>query len=319
MSGKITDLTAIGAIDRATDLLEIVDFSANASNNVSINNLIGISGGNVLSTTDTQTVQNKVLDNTNLVTLLDGAFTLQNNVDPTKRVVFSAAGITTDTTRTLTLPDTSTTLVGLTTTQTLTNKTLTNPILTLPTITNFTNAQHDHSSASQGGLISGGGGGGGGGDGVVAQIITISNGSVATTTAAIPYDDTYPDAGEGSDFSGLWSSGITITTTTTDGVLCVEMQAMLASSASPDMIIGTLLVDGSLIGMTVMPTVTNVPDMMIFKGYVSVSPGTHSAAFRCGTTNSGTITLNGSAGARKFGAPNAKSVMTLTEMTAGIF
>jgi hypothetical protein len=63
----------------------------------------------------------------------DSLFKIFDNSDATKLLQFELSGITTGTTRTLTVPDASTTLVGTDTTQTLTNKTLTSPVINTPT------------------------------------------------------------------------------------------------------------------------------------------------------------------------------------------
>jgi hypothetical protein len=67
-------------------------------------------------------------------TVLDSVFRINDDGDTTKQIAFQASGITTGTTRTLTVPDADLTIVGLATTQTLTNKTLTSPTITTPTI-----------------------------------------------------------------------------------------------------------------------------------------------------------------------------------------
>jgi hypothetical protein len=64
------------------------------------------------------------IPNTTTVTVKDTNFTIQDDVDTTKQIMFQLSGIATGTTRTLTLPDASTTLVGHDATQTLTNKTI---------------------------------------------------------------------------------------------------------------------------------------------------------------------------------------------------
>lgn len=56
----------------------------------------------------------------------DNTALIKNNTDNTKQAIFSAASISTATTRTFTLPDVTDTVVTLTATQTFTNKTITN-------------------------------------------------------------------------------------------------------------------------------------------------------------------------------------------------
>lgn len=78
----------------------------------------------------------------------DGQFAIFDDTDPTKTMNFDASGITTATTRTLTIPNASGELTLNTASQTLTNKTL-----TTPTIGDFTNATHNHTSPATGGLL----------------------------------------------------------------------------------------------------------------------------------------------------------------------
>ena len=69
-----------------------------------------------------------------VITVKDENFTITDGSDTTKAVQFQVSGVTTATTRTLTVPDASTTIVGTDATQTLTNKTLTAPTLTTPAL-----------------------------------------------------------------------------------------------------------------------------------------------------------------------------------------
>lgn len=142
MSKNFNELNTLasGQVDRATDVVPINDITAVETKKITPNALMGISGGTAVSTTDTQTVQNKTLDNTNAITVKDNILTLQDNSDTTKQAQFQLSGITTATTRTLTVPDASTTLVGTDATQTLTNKTINNPVLKVDSVAEFTAA-----------------------------------------------------------------------------------------------------------------------------------------------------------------------------------
>jgi len=73
---------------------------------------IAIDTSVVATLTGTQTLTNKTHDNTNSYVTKSSLFTLQDATDTTKQAVFSLSGITTATTRTYTLPNASTTLIG---------------------------------------------------------------------------------------------------------------------------------------------------------------------------------------------------------------
>ncbi len=71
----------------------------------------------------------------NVIKLPDLTTFFQDNSDATKQLQFQLSGITTATTRTLTVPNVSDTIVVLADTQTLTNKTLTSPAINTPVVT----------------------------------------------------------------------------------------------------------------------------------------------------------------------------------------
>lgn len=85
-------------------------------------------GQQLVGETATQTITNKTFD--------DDTTTLQDNLDNGKKAKFQLSGITTGFTRTLTVPDASTTIVGTDVAQTLTNKTIAAGSNTISGITN---------------------------------------------------------------------------------------------------------------------------------------------------------------------------------------
>lgn len=137
MSTTISALVAANAIDGTNDYFPIDIASPNATQKINRNVFLGVTG-QPADISSAQSVTNKTLNNTNTVTLRDDRFTLQDNLDTTKQAVFQLSGITTATTRTYTMPNASTTLVGTDATQTLTNKTLTSPTITGGSISNST-------------------------------------------------------------------------------------------------------------------------------------------------------------------------------------
>lgn len=124
----VDSLPVANSIDASNDRLLIYTASATDIQGINRNTLLGLSS-QPMGISDSQTVSNKTLNNTNIVTLQDSNFTLQDNVDTTKQAQFQLSGNTTGTTRTYSLPNASVTLASLTGTETLTNKTLTAPII----------------------------------------------------------------------------------------------------------------------------------------------------------------------------------------------
>ena len=136
--GTTTTITAkdtLFTIQDNADATKIAAFQASTIASATTRTYTFPNGDGIFTLNDlTQTLTNKELDNTNTITLKDTLFTLQDNSDATKIMVFQLSGISTGNTRTLTIPDLSGTLVLTAGAQTLTDKTLTAPVLTAPVL-----------------------------------------------------------------------------------------------------------------------------------------------------------------------------------------
>jgi hypothetical protein len=219
---------------------------------------------------------------------------IQNSVVTIADTTGNMAGV--GTINTLTLPASN--FVGLTDSQTLTNKTL-----TAPTIADFTNAQHDHGDADDGGVIVWQGLPAG----ALVQVVSTVPTAVATGTTTIPYDDTIPQITEGIEFMTL-----AITPKATSHILVIQVIAWLANSAANNMGMA-LFQDATANALAAAHGTLTVGDAVlpISLTYTMTAGTTSSTTFRirAGGSLAGTTTFNGAGGARKYGAISKSSIV----------
>lgn len=317
MDSKVSALDTIPAVDRAADLLYIVDTSGGTSNKTTPNQVLGIAGSPV-GTTDTQTLSAKTLTSPTI----NGA-TLSGTLSGT----YTIGG-------TPTFPSSVVTLTG---TQTLTNKTLTsptintatisNPTLTINTVSEFTaangvtvdglnikdsklntndsvvTANITDSSVTSAKVAAG----------FVVQMVSTNYANYATGTTVFPYDDTIPQNTEGVEFMTQ-----AITPKSATNILVIEATLCLGTSAIAFVCAG-LFQDSTANALAAVADTKGTADYITnLKLKYRMVAGTTSATtfkIRAGISTAGTVSFNGAGGSRRFGGIPLSSIV-VTEYKA---
>jgi hypothetical protein len=153
------------------------------------------------------------------------------------------------------------------------------------------------------GVISGG----------VVQVVHAVEGEVITGTTILPRDDTIPQITEGEKF--LEAS---ITPTDVANLLLIEVVLVLSTDDTEN-IAAAIFQDSTASALaTVADRIesTSVTVTLAFKHYMTAGTASSTTfSARAGAATTGTITLNGFAGARKYGGISASSI-TITEYKA---
>ena len=148
------------------------------------------------------------------------------------------------------------------------------------------------------------------GAGAVLQVATSATGALATGTTTIPFDDTIPQITEGTEFMTL-----AITPLSANNTLIIQVTLQVAFSGSDWT---TVALFQNTTTNALAATTANIqagyglPQTFTYK----MTAGTTSSTtfrVRAGAGSAGTVTVNGTASARRFGGVLA-STMTIYEV-----
>lgn len=253
MSTTISALPAANTIDGSADYFPIVTDSLGATQKINRNTFLGVTGSPADIST-VQTLTNKVIGITNSVTQSDATFTIQNSVDNTKQVRFSVSGVTTGTTRVLTVPNATATLATLAGTETLTNKTITSPVISGGSIDNSTITVDSIAGHTSGTVVTVAG------LQISAGVLNTANAVTATSVADGAIQPKALVAGTGSGWAwSSWSPTWTNLTVGNGTVDCKYTQVGKTVIARVSLIFGnTTAITGS-VSMTVPVTAITYP------------------------------------------------------------
>ena len=145
----------------------------------------------------------------------------------------------------------------------------------------------------------------------ILQAVNTQTGAVATGTTVLPWDDTIPQNTEGDQYMSL-----AITPTSATSTLLIDVTGFF-SPAGADWVVAALFKDSTAGALAAMPAYidTNATGLPITFRHKMTSGTTSATTFkvRAGRAAAGTLTFNGTSGARKLGGVLASSI-TITEI-----
>ena len=147
--------------------------------------------------------------------------------------------------------------------------------------------------------------------GMVIQVANFTTGAMATGTTIIPYDDTIPQNTEGDQYMSL-----SFTPRRATSKLKVEVVVVASHTAVTDIILSLFrdAVVDSIGGSAMYVTTATARSTQCFSVYINANSTTTTLfKVRIGGAAAGTLTFNGSSGARQLGGSLASSI-TITEI-----